>query len=198
MKGPGHQSSWRNNKTSSKPSNQTLNSIKMNLATKDTRGEVKNSNSSTTAPAVTSNLVNLVLSGTMLASTHALAMQALETSSLARSFKIRVTPTERSITQLQASPLGPAKQEVEPFARGTDTDATTEAYKLAPSFRSRGDSIPDSDVLERHLHSQSSSLGKTSLTFQETKGTVNQDLSCHESFSQKEIVEQSERRRVRH
>lgn len=50
----------------------------MKLATTDTQGEVKNSNSSTTAPAVTSNLVNLVLSGTMLASTHALAMQALE------------------------------------------------------------------------------------------------------------------------
>ena len=111
---------------------QKIELVKTKLDIDASPDEIEKSENFTTALAITSNLVSLVLSGTTLASAYTMIRQAQEISSTARRFGTHITPRESLTNQPQVNPYGLAKQEEESINR--DNSVTTESSNsVAPS-----------------------------------------------------------------
>ena len=121
---------------------QKIELVKTKLDIDASPDEIKKSKNFTTALAITSNLVSLVLSGTTLASAYAMIRQAQEMSSTARRFGYNITPREYSMDQSQVNPCGFAKQEEGSINR--DNSVTIESSdSIAPS---RNPVIPNTTI----------------------------------------------------
>ena len=154
------------------------------------------SSSFKSALVITSNLVLLVLSGTTIASAHALAIQARNMSVIVRQLELNVLPVEQSVDQPLTRTGGPAK-ETEDSKKSCGFAITNAIDTGRPVIGSdartyKGNVCEDSLTAVMLLQEGRASQSQSQQTQNQGKHTEIQYSQSCDSHLRNEAVEQSE------